>query len=146
MLAGGIVAGRRAAPAPVKPDQLPVPDFLLAGPCCEVWCPERTPTDEWSEYSVKVWTRARNARRAWLELRGLDRSDESVPLPLRQASTPWSFDWLAGHDPDRLARMLADRGLPASWQPTPAPPLLLDLPRQGPPSPRAADLLIGHLR
>lgn len=118
-----------------------MPLFLLAGPCVELWCPERTPADEWSDYAVTTWTRARNARRAWLELRGLNRNDESVPLPLRQASTPWSFDWLAGHDPDRLARMLADRGLPADWEPTPVPAPLLTLPRLGPPPPRAVELL-----
>ncbi len=138
------MALRRSPVVPRDPDPYWCPDFVLAGPCQETWYPEGPPVsaEEWPSYSVTLWRRARNARTAWIEVHGLERGDPRIPLPLQQGGSPWSYRvWL---ERGLLPGMLARRGLPIDWIPTPAPRILFDLPNYGPIPEAAAALLSGR--
>ena len=130
------------------PTRLWVPDYLRAGPCGQVWAPNeyRRVVDEtsWLDYVVACSHRFRNARGAWFQAHGIDRQrpDADVPEVLTMGSAPWSFE--TARDRGTLSGILARRGLPADWVPTPAPKMLMDLPMYGDPSPAVAALLRGE--
>ena len=125
------MARARPRPAPPRPDAaaVVVPDELLAGACVEVWLTRAEIAAGFSEHEsptgvprgILVGLRARRryteARAAFLTEHDLHGAD--VPEPLRaRANRPWSFDYLATNDPDRLAADLERLGLPPGWKPT----------------------------
>lgn len=117
---------RRRRPDPAPPPTLddPPPTELLAGACIEVWCPSSEPGDS-LDAGLRAWRRHADARRAWLAARGFPwpkPPPPGLPLGLRGAGSPWSFEWLELTDPERLADMLCLRDLPPSWRPSPVPP------------------------
>ncbi len=142
LVPGGVtVPRRRPVTAVHDPALLTAPDYLLAGPCVEVWTPERPRVGEWPDYAVRCWTRARNARAAWLAVHGLKRDDPRVPDALRRGGGAWSFRHAAATG--TLPGLLARRGLPPDWQPSPAPTVLMTLPPYGPVPPAARRILTG---
>ncbi len=141
------MARRRPPEAPPEPVELWIPDYLRCGPCVEVWTPEKPPVGaaEWPYYSIKCWSRFRSAQSAWYKTHGLDQGDARdlrVPWTLRTGQSDWSYR--AWAERGLLADLLARRGLPADWFPTPAPKMLMDLPLYGDPSPAVAALLRGE--
>ena len=101
---------RRRPSAPVTPERVgDMPVELRAGPCIEVWSPKGDPFEAWRRHS--------EVRRRYLAAAGLRLADhDQLPYALR-AVVPWSFMYLAARAPDRLAEMLARRGLPPDWFP-----------------------------
>jgi len=127
------VARARPRPAPPRPDAaaVVVPDELLAGACVEVWLTRAEIAAGFSEHEsptgvprgILVGLRARRryteARIAFLAEHDLHGHD--VPESLRpRATRPWSFEFLAVNDPERLAADLERLGLPSDWRPTPS--------------------------
>lgn len=113
------MARRRAEEIPPEADAAgaaPVPDCLRAGACVEVWDPTGLNT-------TRARVRWNAARRVWLERHALGAADYARwPSVLQDGGSraPWSFSELA-QTPGRLAQRLAVCGLPADWQPAPAP-------------------------
>lgn len=128
------------------PTRLWAPNWLLAGPCGDVWALEllRLVTDEesWLAYTVAAAHRYRNAREAWFHCHGLDfrRPDDRVPPSLTQGCSPWSFRQAV--ERGTLAGILARRELPADWTPTPAPRVVRELKSHGVPSADAVAVLV----
>lgn len=111
---------RRRAPdrSAVDVDADDMPAALLVGACVELWAP-----DVASEHPLELHRRQsaahryRDARAEWLASVGVG-ADDPTPEPLRSVPLrPWSFAYLLEHDPDRLAEVLATRGLPPGWTP-----------------------------
>lgn len=117
---GGVIVALRREPDLVLPDgEIPVPVYLRAGPCSQVWDPVRPAVpDEWPNFAVRVHVNYRNVLRGWLEVNHLQRDDARLPECLRKSHGPWPF---IATEPERMARILAWRGLPPDWTPTPAP-------------------------
>lgn len=106
---------RRAPETPPPPGDTPLE--LLAGRCVEVWDSENG-----DQYTA--WRGWQSASDRWLTARGIGLRDHETARSLGiTGGAPWSFDFLANHNPAQLADTLARRGLPADWRPTPAPPL-----------------------
>lgn len=100
---------------------------------------------DWPYYSIKCWSRFRNAKSAWYKAHGVDQRnnhDLRVPEALRVCRSDWSFrvESERGYAPGLLARL----GLPADWTPKAAPKALMDLPIYGEPSPAVVRLLKGE--
>ena len=146
---GGLVARRRPQeapePGPGPAGPLPFPEALSALRCVEVWVPEWSDLDDLAA-AAAAWCRWRNAANAWRRLHAetLAAHPGSRPRWLTGGGRPWSFDYLAEHDPRRLADKIAGLGLPAEWTPTPAPKILRSLSNCGDPSPEAVGLLAGQ--
>lgn len=108
---------RRAAPHPAAEEGIPA--CLQAGPCIEVWAPDIADPTAASFAARRRW---RAAADRWLAQAGIVRTDwASHPEALRRGGQPWSYTFIAGRDPERLAGYLEVRKLPPDWQPTPAP-------------------------
>lgn len=127
------MARRKARPTTVVVSDVEVPFELLAGSCVEQWLTPAEIAKGRSEYESPTGVPAGvlvglRARRRFVEARARFLADhgihgDAVPDPLRfRAARPWSFDYLAANDPDRLAADLERLGLPPDWRPTPPAP------------------------
>lgn len=127
------MARRRSLPEPAAPEvgDVNIPMELLAASCVELWTTADERARGLAEHEtatgippgiavgLRARRRFREARAAFLDEHGLP-DDADVPAPLRRrADAPWSFDYLAVNDPERLADDLARRGLPPGWRPRP---------------------------
>ncbi len=115
-----------------------MPEWLAAGACVETWAADHGGED-WLDCSVRAWIRHRNARAAWFAVTGLDRGDPRVPEVLRAGGVPWS--WVVWRDHGLLADALGRRGLPADWEPSPAPRVMLECLPYVSPGPEVVRLL-----
>lgn len=130
---GAVMARRRPPAAPPAPPRVNLTwhPALAAGRCIEVWVPDLADLDH-DDRVVKCWTRYRNAKNVWRDITHplWEAHPEHLPRWARgSGGAPWSYHYLAEHDPDRLASRLHDLGLSGDWRPTPAPKPLRDLQR-----------------
>ena len=87
-----------------------MPVELVAGPCLEVWAVDGSP-----HVAIR---RFRAARREWMAVHGVRANDrDTADRLVRGGGPPWSFHYLAEHNPELLARVLRGRGLPPDWRP-----------------------------
>lgn len=114
---------KRAPDAPEHPGHVNPPDYLLVGPVIDVWAPDMPVSVDWTDRAVKASSRWRRARRAWLQVQGLDLADERVSDELRQVRSP---------------RRWSGEGAPPT-----VPSALLSLPMYGDVQPHVRRLLIG---
>lgn len=101
-----------------------IPAELLAGACIEVWADAEPPPyvdpqhgSRWR--ATSAWRNFREACTRHLAALGI--RDDARPTALHAGRQhPWSYDFLAEQDPERLAQILRRRGLPPDWRPSPA--------------------------
>lgn len=91
----------------------------------ETWCPDpddpdvvrlQRPEDDVARLrAITAWQRWKRARGQWAQANGFSRRDLHERFAGRH--TPLSWDYLTERDPELLARILADHGLPPDWTP-----------------------------
>lgn len=133
-----LVARRRPAAEPAAPDPtrctIGAHRALRASACVEVWAPDRFElAAEFGAEAFETWRaqhcRFRGARDVW-KMIAAPRLEPGQVLPpwATLRGVPWSYQWLAETNPERLAETLAALELPPNWEPTfTAPRALWDL-------------------
>ena len=101
------------------------PAEVLLGPLIELWQDDDDQRPVWCEPAEwprrrvnSAWRNWSTAKSAYLASIGWPRRTE-MPAEVAGISVyPWSIDYLAEHDPERLAVRLARAGLPPDWRPS----------------------------
>jgi hypothetical protein len=97
-----------------------LPPELRVGMCFEIYSPE-------THHIINTWCGYNAAVEKWLRANGFRMSDpNSWPPPLSENCPPWntgpfSLAEMRRDDPEGAVTYLAERGLPADWEPRPQP-------------------------